>query len=299
MKERIELWLDPEPLSHLIGSGSIIYFIVGLAMLWLAKLIKSRTISYQLNAELTKHDNKAVALATAGYLLAIMIVIRGVLTSDADAETSAYSSQLIDVAMTIVWSLVSIILLLVSAIVNDKFLLHSFSNHKELIEDRNVGTGAVVAASYIGTALLISAAVKGVSDASFVIELTDTVVYFIAGQTAFIIMGLSYQKFTSYDIHTEIERDNVAAGISFGMTLVAMALLLSGYLQNNDSLLGFAAWIPLSLILLFISRFAVDKIILPQADINEEIAKDQNWGVALLEGSVAIGIALILNASFA
>ncbi len=298
MKERIELWLDPEPLTHLIGSNAIIYFIVSLSILWLAKLIKSRLVSYQLNTELTKHDNKAVALATAGYLLAVMIVIRGVLLSDSEAETSAYSSQLIDVAMTFAWSLISIVLLLISALVNDKFLLHSFSNRKELIEDRNVGTGAVVAASYIGTALLISSAVKGATSASFAVELTDTVVYFVAGQAAFIIMGIFYQKLTSYNIHTQIERDNVAAGVSFGMTLLAMALLLSGYLQNNDSLLGFAAWVPLSLILLFISRFAVDKILLPQADINEEIAKDENWGVALLEGSVAIGVALILNASF-
>ncbi|MCF6311972.1 MAG: DUF350 domain-containing protein [Verrucomicrobiales bacterium] len=298
MKERIELWLDPEPLTQLIGSSSIIYFIVSLSILWLAKIIKSRLVSYQLNTELTTRDNKAVAVATAGYLLAVMIVIRGVLLSDSELDTSAYSSQLIDVAMTLAWSLVAIVLLLISAVVNDKFLLHSFSNRKELIQDRNVGTGAVVAASYIGTALLISSAVKGASDASFAIELTDTVVYFIAGQAAFIIMGIFYQKLTSYDIHAQIEQNNAAAGVSFGMTLVAMALLLSGYLQNNDSLLGFAAWIPLSLILLFISRFAVDKIVLPQSDINEEIAKDQNWGVALLEGSVAIGIALILNASF-
>lgn len=299
MKERIALWLDPDPLSHLIGPGAIIYFAVSLSMLWVAKLIKNQLNSYQLDIELTKKDNNAVSLATAGYLLAVMIVIRGVLISDAEAESSAYPSLLIDVMMTVAWSLISIVLLLISSVVNDKFLLHAFSNRKELIENQNVGTGSVVAASYIGTALLISAAVKGVSSAGFLVEVVDTVVHFVTGQVAFIITGVFYQKITSYDIHAEIERNNTAAGVSFGMTLVAMALLLSTYIQSSASLLGFVAWIPLSLILLLISRFAVDKVLLPQASISEEVGKDQNWGVGLLEGSVAIGIALVLNASFA
>lgn len=297
MKERLESWLEVGPLFHLIESGAVIYFFIGLLLLWVAKIVKARAVSFALDVELTERDNKAVGLATVGYLFGVMIVVRGVLVSDADAVE--YPALGVDVLMTIIWSLVAIALLLISAVVNDKFLLCSFSNRKELIEDQNVGTGAVVAASYIGTALLISSAVKGVSEAGFVVELIDTLVYFMAGQVAFVITGICYQKFTGYDIHAEIERDNVAAGVSFGMTLVAVAILLSGYLQRSDSILGFAVWIPLSIVLLLTSRFLVDRVLLPKSSIKDEIAKDQNWGVALLEGGSAIGIALILNASFA
>lgn len=297
MKERIESWFEVEPLFHLVQSGAVIYFVIGLLMLFAAKVIMGKTVSFSLNEELTEKDNKAVALATVGYLLGMMIVLRGVLVSDSGAVE--YVSMLEDVAMTIVWSIVAMVLLLSSAVVNDKFLLNSFSNRKELIDDQNVGTGAVVAASYIGTALLISAAVKGASEASFVVELIDTLVYFVVGQLAFVITGICYQKFAGYDIHAEIEKDNIAAGVSFGMTLVAVAILLSGYLQRSDSLLGFFAWIPLSIILLLTSRFLVDRFLLPNAPIKDEIARDQNWGVALLEGGSAVGIALILNASFA
>lgn len=297
MKERIESWFEVEPLFHLVQSGAVIYFVIGLLMLFFAKLIKGKTVSFSLNEELTDKDNKAVALATVGYLLGMMIVVRGVMVSDYDAVE--YVSMFEDVVMTVIWSLVAMVLLLSSAVVNDKLLLSSFCNRKELIEDRNVGTGAVVAASYIGTALLISAAVKGASEASFIVELVDTLVYFVVGQLAFIMTGICYQKFAGYDIHDEIEKDNVAAGVSFGMTLVAVAILLSGYLQRSDSLLGFVAWIPLSIVLLLTSRYLVDRVLLPNSAIREEIARDQNWGVALLEGGSAVGIALILNASFA
>ena len=130
-------------------------------------------------------------------------------------------------------------------------------------------------------------------------ELLDTLVFFAAGQIAFILTGLCYQKCTSYDIHAEIEKDNVAAGVSFGMTLIAVAILLNGYVMRSDSLVGFVVWVPLSIILLLTSRYLVDKAILPSSPIDHEISVDQNWGVALIEGGTAIGIALVLNACFA
>lgn len=297
MNDSINTWLETEQIYQLLNSGSIIYFIVALVMIWMAKLVMEKIVTYNLNEELTQRDNKAVGLATVGYLFAVMIVIRGVLVSDADADFDVALGQ--DVLMTILWSFISIALLLISGWINDKFLLSHFCNRKELIEDQNVGTGAVIASSYISTAMLIAAAANGVSDAGFALEVLDTVVYFLVGQIAFVVTGLCYQKFTRYDIHEEIERDNVAAGISFGMTLIAVAILLSGYLLRSDSLIGFIIWVPLSMILLLISRLLVNKLLLPHSSIDEEIAKDQNWGVALIEGGIAIGIALVMNASFA
>ena len=36
----------------------------------------------------------------------------------------------------------------------------------------------------------------------------------------------------------------------------------------------------------------IDKLILPGDDLDKEIADDKNWGAALIEGAVAIGIAV-------
>jgi len=297
MTDTLNTYLETDNLYKILNSVSLIYFIVALVMLWTAKLMMAKIVTSNLNEELTKRDNKAVGVATAGYLFAVMIVIRGVLVSDADSVMAVALGK--DVLMTILWSIISIILLLLSGWINDRFLLHRFSNKKELIDDQNVGTAAVIAASFISTAMLIAAAANGVSHSSFALELLDTLVYFLAGQIAFVGTGLAYQKFTKYDIHEEIKRDNAAAGISFGLTLVAVAILLSGHLLRSDSLIGFIIWVPLSMVLLLISRCLVNKALLPHSSIDEEIAIDQNWGVALIEGGVAIGTALVINASFA
>jgi uncharacterized membrane protein YjfL (UPF0719 family) len=90
----------------------------------------------------------------------------------------------------------------------------------------------------------------------------------------------------------------MAAGVAFGATLIALAILISGQIRRDDSLVALAVWIPISLLVLLGSRWLVDLIILPDARIHEEIARDRNWGVALIEGSAAIGIALLLDATF-
>ncbi len=127
-----------------------------------------------------------------------------------------------------------------------------------------------------------------------------TLIFFrLFAQLAFVLFGVFYQKITSYDIHGEIERDNAAAGIAFGLNLAAVGVILSSAIEKTDSLIIFAIWFVEGAILLLITRVLVDKIILPGKNLNSEIQADRNWGAALIEGGAAIAIAFLLNASFA
>lgn len=294
MNEHLQVWLDPTPIVEIFKSPSILYFVLGLALVLLAKPIKGLTTRYHLNEELTKKDNKAVAVATAGYIFGILTIIRGVMISGGNPYQTIWR----DLLSVGIWTVISLILLLASAWINRKFLLNRFELHKELIGDRNIGTGAVLAGTYIGTAFMISASISGTTGGSFGFEILDTLVYFIIGQLGFILLGAIYQRTCGYDVHQEIERDNEAAGIAFGATLVALAILISGQIRRDDSLIALAVWIPISLLVLLGSRWLVDLIILPDARIHDEIARDRNWGVALIEGTAAIGIALLLDATF-
>jgi len=294
VNEHLQVWLDPTPIVEIFKSPSILYFVLGLALVLLAKPIKGLTTRYHLNEELTKKDNKAVAVATAGYIFGILTIIRGVMISGGNPYQTIWR----DLLSVGIWTVISLILLLASAWINRKFLLNRFELHKELIGDRNIGTGAVLAGTYIGTAFMISASISGTTGGSFGFEILDTLVYFIIGQLGFILLGAIYQRTCGYDVHQEIERDNEAAGIAFGATLVALAILISGQIRRDDSLIALAVWIPISLLVLLGSRWLVDLIILPDARIHDEIARDRNWGVALIEGTAAIGIALLLDATF-
>lgn len=294
MNEYLQTRLDTTSVVEIFTSSAFLYFATGLLLVLLAKPIKGLTTRYHLSEELTKHDNKAVAVATAGYIFGVLTIIRGVMITGG----TPYETIWRDLISVATWTVISLVLLLLSAWINRKFLLNRFEMHKELITDRNVGTGAVLAGTYIGTALMISASISGTTGGGYVMEILDTLVYFIIGQLGFILLGVIYQRTCGYDVHDEIEKNNEGAGVAFGATLVALAILISGQIRRDDSLVALAVWIPISLLVLLGSRWLVDLIILPDARIHDEIARDRNWGVALIEGAAAIGIALLLDATF-
>lgn len=294
MNEHLQAWLDTAPVVENFTSPAILYFLAGLVLVLLAKPIKGLTTRYDLSEELTQHDNKAVGVATAGYIFGVLTIIRGVMISDSE-NTRSFLSDLLWLA---IWVAISLALLLSSAWINRKFLLKHFELHKELISDRNVGSGAVLAGTYIGTALIISASISGTTGSGFAMEILDTLVYFVIGQLGFILLGAIYQRTCGYDVHDEIEKNNEGAGIALGATLIALAILISGQIRRCDSLVALAVWIPVSLLVLMGSRWLVDLVILPNARIHDEIARDRNWGIALIEGSAAIGIAILLDSTF-
>jgi uncharacterized membrane protein YjfL (UPF0719 family) len=265
-----------------------LYLGLSIVLLFLAKWAFNLRSSFDINHELHQKDNKAVALSFTGYFLGIGYILWSLLHQESQA--GLYSDLL---AMTI-WSAIGICLLLIAQYINDKLLFSTFCNTKELIEDRNVGTGAVEFGSFIGSAMLISSALSGEDASSFLTSLVLVVLYFVFGQLSFILFGFIYQKTTSYDLHAEIEKDNVAAGLSFGLSLVAFAILISSYINKYDSLAGLLLWTIFSGLLLLGSRFIVDKLILPGANLDQEITRDQNWGASLLEGATATIIALIV-----
>lgn len=294
MNEHLQAWLDTAPVVEIFTSPAILYFAVGLGLVLIAKPLKGLTTRYHLSDELTKKDNKAVGVATAGYIFGVLTIVRGVLISGGFSHHNIWR----DLLSVAIWAAISLALLLASAWINRTFLLNHFDVHKELITDRNVGTGAVLAGTYIGTAFIVSASISGTTGGGFLMEVIDTLVFFVIGQLGFILLGAVYQRTCGYNVHDEIERDNEGAGIAFGATLVALAILISGQIRRDDSLVALAVWIPLSLFVLLGSRWLVDLVILPDARLHDEIARDRNWGVALIEGAAAIGIALLLDTSF-
>ncbi len=289
-----------EDALSLLDPSAVVFLAVSIVVLWVGKLINDFCTPYQLGHELTGKDNKAIAVSLSGYMLAICIILWGVLRQDISPEGVDTGKQLflMDLGGTLLWSLFGIALLQVARVINDKLLLRHFCNIKELVEDQNIGTGAVQAGAYIGSAFMIQAATYGETSGSLITDILATLAYFIVSQLAFIFFAFVYQKISSYDLHDEIEKDNAAAGLGFGITLAAVGMLLSSYIVSSSSILGLGLWFIICVFLLSVCRFAIDRFILPGSPLDEEISKDRNWGAALIEGAAAIGLALILTTLF-
>lgn len=275
-----------------------VYVALAVLLLVLARFLYERSLRLSVRAEVFEQKNAAVGLSFAGYLLAVGVIYWSLLGGDyAYPETGRQSVDLLyDLGSTALWSAVGILLLQVATRVNDRWLLHQFDNRKELVDDRNLGTGAVEAGAYVGAALMIRVPLSG-DDGPWGPTIVETVVYFVAAQGAFLLFAWLYERITRYRLHDAIERDNAAAGTAFGLGLVAVGHLLSSYLLTEDSLFGFGIWLVLGFGSLVVGRLLVDWLLFPGVRLDRLIGEEQNLGAALVEGAVSVVVALLLGAA--
>ncbi|MFQ5598485.1 MAG: DUF350 domain-containing protein [Nitrospiria bacterium] len=275
-----------EGLGDEILHGMALIFLYMLVLL-LAKMAKDKLTPYRVDEELHEKDNVALATSIAGYLAATTIIFIGCLLGPSQGITA-------DLMTVGGYSMLGIALLNFSRVINDRFILHSFSNVKEIIEDRNVGTGAVLFGSYVASGLIVAGAIHGEGGG-----ILSLLVFFSLGQISLILFSKIYNWMTPFDIHEEIEHDNIAAGVAFGGTLVAVGIILMKGASGN-----FVGWaynlgifgmdMLLVFLLLPMVRFFFDKVILPKTSLDHEIQYDRNLGAGLIEMIGAISFSVIL-----
>ncbi|MXX11904.1 MAG: DUF350 domain-containing protein, partial [Gemmatimonadetes bacterium] len=254
--------------QDLIATG--IYLISAFVLFWIGKLVKDlTTTSYSVREELVEKDNVALGVAMAGYYFGLIMAIGGTLSG----PSQGLENDLIDIG---IYGLLAIILLNLSRLVNDGVILHGFKIRDELINDQNAGTGAVIAASYIATGLVIFGAVSGEIGG-----IVTTVIFWALGQVALVLAGLVYEWITPYSIHDEIEKDNVAAGVAFAGALVGIGIIVfhasaGNFISWTVNLQDFAIEVVAGLILLPIVRFISDVILLPGQKLTDEIANQEH-----------------------
>jgi len=126
-------------------------------------------------------------------------------------------------------------------------------------------------------------------------------VFWCVGQILLMFTAIIYNAMLPYNVHDEIEKQNVAAGMGFAGALVAIGLLV-GHGTSGD----FNSWtehglkiffeVLIGFIFLPISRWIADWILLPGERLTHEIVHQEfpNKGAALVEAFAYIGSAVLI-----
>lgn len=276
----------------------LVYVGMGILLLAFARLVQDFVTPYKIQEQLRTHDNVALALSIAGYYLGIIIVFVGAVyqpfTSSVDSNLGFTTEYWEDVIEVLVTTVIGIIILNVARIIVDKLVLYKFSTEKEIVEDHNAGTGAVEAAVYVSVGIVIAGSVAGVGGGP------ETSFAFLGlGLLTLILYTLFYEFTTSYDVHDEIERDNVAVGVALAGNLIAISIVVfkavfGDFTTWEEGIAGFLTFAVIGTALLFVVRTLVDLILFPKVSIAQELAVDRNLGLALIETSVLVSASLIL-----
>ena len=269
---------------------AIIYIFSAFVLFLIGKVVHDGiNRSYRLNEELVKKDNFALAIAMIGYYMGLILSIGGVIAG----PSAGLVEDIIDI---LIYGPLSIILMNISAVVNDKFILYKFNNVKELIEDQNVGTGVIECAVYLATGMIIFGSISG-EDGSVI----TAIAFWALGQIALILTGLLYNFITPYDIHHHIEKDNVAVGVSFAGAIIAVGNIIrhsvsGNFLSWNENLTTFISFVVLGFIFLPVIRVLTDRVLLPGEKITDELVNQEkpNVGVAFIEAFSYIGASFVI-----
>ncbi len=275
--------------------ATFIYLVASYILFFVGKVVYQlfhRSIKVQ--DELVEKDNLAFSVAYVGYFVGLLLAIGAAVMG----ESMGLVADLINIGL---YGGLAIVLLNLSIIINDKLILNKFSVKKEIIEDRNVGTGVVEGANGIATGLIILGAIHG---EGFGVggPVVTAVLYWALGQFLLYITSLVYNAITPYDIHEHIEKNNVAVGIGFAGALISIANLIRFALMHD-----FESWIitledvgfdvAIGLVFLPISRFITDKILLPGRNLTDEIVNQEhpNIGASLIEAFAYIGGSVLIT----
>ncbi len=274
---------------------AVSYVFGAFVMFFIGKLVYD-LIHKKINvkSELVEKDNFAFSIAHTGYLAGLLLAIG----SSIVGPSNGILNDFIDMG---IYGGISIILLNLSIIICDKVILRKFSVYKEIIEDQNEGTGVVEAAVAISSGLIIFGAVSGESG-SIGHGILTAVIFWAVGQVALILTSIIYNLTLSYNVFDEIEKDNVAVGVSFAGILIAIANLIrfavSGDFHSwTESFSNIGIDLIIGLLLLPVVRFLTDRVLLPGRKITDELVNQEkpNVGVALIEAFAYIGGSVLIT----
>ena len=244
---------------------------------------------FVLRKELFERDNVALAVAVVGYYLGLVFALGGVL----EGEGTTLADDLFDIFF---YGLLTIVLLNVSAWLNDKLILHRFDNRKEIIDDRNAGTGAIEGGNHVANGLILAGAVSGEGD------LVTALAFWSLGQVALILAGLLYSRVVGFDVHAEIEKDNVAVGLAFAGVLIALGNVVrlgvaGDFVSWYDNLSQYAFYVVVGLALLPLMRFVTDKLLLPGVRLNDELVaqEEPNLGAGAIEAFSYVAASMLIG----
>ncbi|HSR66819.1 MAG TPA: DUF350 domain-containing protein [Acidobacteriota bacterium] len=272
--------------------SGLVYLVSVLILFLIGRFVFDKILhrSFSLRHELLEKDNVALALAVSGYYFGLVIALGGVLFG----PSSGLVNDLIDI---FVYGLLSIVLLNFSIWVNDRILLSSFSNEKEIIQDRNAGMGAVEAGNHVAVGLIVAGAISGQGGG-----IGTALAFWIIAQAVLIVGARIYDWITPYSLHDEIEKDNVAVGVAFAGVLVALGNIVGAGIYGDfyswtENLTVLGQFVLFGFILLPVVRWVTDKVLLPGASLTDELVNQEhpNLGAGIIEAFSYIAASFLIG----
>ena len=263
-------------------------------LLVIARGVYQLVLGISMTEALIHHDNKAAAIALAGFLLGVIQVIIPVFTGPVHSFWH-------DLANVAVYGVAGLVVLTISGLIFTWYCTLTGTNLKEQISQGNVAAGIVAAGAYLAVSGLTSGILTGDGG-----QLLPTIVFWAAGLGAIIVLTHLFRLLTAYDDAALISQGNVAAALGFAGLLIAVGMMVgysvagtfTGY---REGFISFGLFLLLTLLFYPVRQIVVQMLMLGggfslyNGRLDHEIAEDKNVGAGVLEAVGYIATALLMT----
>jgi len=279
------------PLHFLLG-----FMVEVLAIVIVAKLVRDAILKRRgsdVNEQVTRQKSAGAAIAQTGYLIGVLLGTLG-----AVAVTDDTTRFLGIVAFVALAGLVAIVLQLLADLLSSALVFRGLGGAGA--ENANVALAVGKAAVSVATGLVLRGAM---SDPE--IGLLGRIAWFAAGQAVMVLAVLLYCRLTPYDDLGEIKKDNLAAGFPIAGILLAVGLVMEAAIAGKStgaadralvaSILEFAKFLGVSLVLVYLFRLITDRLMLPKVKLANAVVDERNVGAGVQEGASFLLASLIVT----
>ena len=280
----------------------ILDFVIVFAVLLCARVLYGLVAGIDVTEEMAGKNNHAVGISLAGATAGIGIMLSGVVTGTFSSTLGAEALSMV------VYAAVGLVLMWLTRLIFDKVSLPSFSVKDEIARGNNA-VAIVDAGNMVATAVMVRA-VMNWSEGALSSGLMAVAVGYVATQviltltTVYRIRLFRMRNREGAGFQDVVRAGNMAVAMRFVGFQVGVALAVTAasgvavFQAGGDPIVQGLTWggvsIVMAVILAMLALIA-ERSVLARINVAEEVDRQQNIGVALMEVGVYVAIGLILT----
>ncbi len=280
----------------------ILDFAIVFAVLLCARVLYGLVAGIDVTEEMAGKNNHAVGISLAGATAGIGIMLSGVVTGTFSSTLGAEALSMV------VYAAVGLVLMWLTRLIFDKVSLPSFSVKDEIARGNNA-VAIVDAGNMVATAVMVRA-VMNWSEGALSSGLMAVAVGYVATQiiltltTVYRIRLFRMRNREGAGFQDVVRAGNMAVAMRFVGFQVGVALAVTAasgvavFQAGGDPIVQGLTWGAVSIVMavvLALLALIAERSVLAKIDIAEEVDRQQNIGVALMEVGVYVAIGLILT----
>ncbi len=268
-----------------------------IVLLIIARVVFRLVLGQSVTDTLIHRDNKAAAVSLCGFLLGVINVVIPILSGPSHSFWA-------DVKGVLAYGVGGIVAMAVASMIFEQYSRATGVPLREQIAAGNLSAGIVDGAIHLASSQIVAGALTGDGG-----SIVPTVVFWLAGVVALVVLTHIFRMLTSYDDADLIKNGNVAAALGCAGLIVAIGMMVGSAVSGSftgyaDSFRQFGVALLVVLILYPVRQIIVQMLFLGAGftfkggRLDHEIAEDRNVGAGLLEAVGYLATALIVTRLF-